>query len=119
MIIQLYQQTKEASFRLSQRTLLKLGFTLELTDESKGIISSQKKMSSGHTNFFDVLIKRQLHSIKVSLVSSVLSGNTGTFIADAVSEEQFMEIFHDLLRIQLPDNPLKLSYNDYALAVGF
>jgi len=120
MTIHLYQQTKAEAFRLSERVLLKLGFTIHLSDNMKGVISGRKEaIRSSHVIFCDVHLNTDRHSTRLVLVSNVFSGNTGTFIADAVSEEMFVETFHDLLRIQPPDNPLKLSYNDYALAVGF
>lgn len=120
MTIYLYQQTAAEAFRLSERALLKIGFTVNLADDITGLISGRKQLNSnGHILFLDVKISRKLHSTGVTIISNVFAGNTGTFIADSVSEELFLETFHDLLRIQPPDNPFRLSQNDYALAVGF
>jgi hypothetical protein len=120
MTIHLYQQTKPEAYRLSERSLLKLGFSLQVADDMKGLISARKQLNQpGHFIFFDIKVNPGRHCISLSLVCNHFSGSTGIFIADAVSEELFLETFHDLLRIQPPDNPMKLSYNDYALAAGF
>src|SRR5689334_2797899 len=120
MTIHLYQHSKEEAFSFSQRALQKTGFTIIFADEKKGIISSRKQMvRKAQFIFCDIQLTGSRYSLKLSLISNVFSGNTGTFIADAVTEELFLEAFHDLLRIQPPDNPMKLSYQDYALAAGF
>ncbi len=120
MTLHLYQQTAVDAFRLCERSLLKLGFIITSNDEKRGFINGRKQLNSnGHFIFLDVHITGKIHTTTVSIISNVFAGNTVTFIADAVSEELFLETFHDQLRIQPPDNPLKLSINDYAMAVGF
>ena len=120
MTIYLYQQTAAETFRLSERALLKIGFTVHQANDKTGFLSGRKQLNSnGHILFLDVKISRQPHTTGVTIISNVFAGNTGTFIADSVSEELFLETFHDLLRIQPPDNPFRLSNNDYAMAVGF
>jgi hypothetical protein len=117
MIVHLYQQSESDAFRLSVRTLLKTGFSIRLADEAKGLVSGIKNVSlTPHVIFFDVLLTGAGTSTRMSLLSAVFSGSSGTFAADAVSEEQFVETLHDLLRIQPPDNPMKLSPEDYAMA---
>jgi len=120
MTIHLYQHSKEAAFSLSQKALQKTGFAIILADEKKGILSARKQMvRKAQFIFCDVHLTGNRHSLKLSLISNVFSGSTGNFTADAVTEELFLETFHDLLRIQPPDNPMKLTYQDYALAAGF
>ena len=120
MTIRLYQQSKPEALRLSVGALQRLGFITSFEDLSLGLIRTQKRLNkSGQVIFFDVQVTGQKHGISVSLISNSFSETTCTFVADAVSEELFLEALHDLLRIQPPDNPLKLDYNDYAMAVGF
>lgn len=120
MHICLYQQSKSEAFRLSEKALLKLGFILSSSDDITGLISGRKQMKrNGPTTFLDIKITRTIHSINVSVISNVFTAEGGTFIADGVTAELFIETLHDLLRIQPPDNPFRLSQIDYALAVGF
>ena len=120
MTIHLYQQSKNKAYRLSEKTLQKLGFTLQTTDVNKGLLSGRKQLSrAGQFIFCDVHLTGSGQFIRLALISNVFSGSTGTFTADAVTEELFLETFHGLLSIQPPDNPMKLSFEDYALAAGF
>jgi len=120
MTIRLYQQSRSEALRLTSTALQRLGFTICFADLRKGIIRAQKELKKyGQIIFFDVQITGQNHGISLSLISNSFSESTCTFVADAVSEELFVEALHDILRIQPPDNPLKLESNDYAMAVGF
>ncbi len=119
MKIHLYQLTKTEAFRLSKKALTKMGFVIHLADGEKGLMSGSRKSNhTSHVTFFDIQFALNSY-ITISLISDIFSSSTGTFIADAVSEELFLETFHDLLRIQPPDNALRLTYEDYAMAVGF
>ena len=117
MIIRLYQQSASEAFRLTVTALQRLGFTLYFADSRKGMIRTGRKLiSTEQIIFFDVQITHAHNVVSLSLISNIFSESTCTFIADAVSEELFLEALHDLMRIQLPDNPLKLSKNDYAMS---
>lgn len=117
MTIQLYRQTMSEAFLLAQRSLQKLGFNTFLADERKGMLSTQKQSrTSGQIIFFDIRITGNKNTIKMLLVSNIFSETTCSFVADTISEELFLETLHDLLRIQPPDNPFRLSTNDYVLS---
>ena len=105
--------------RLSNVALQRLGFII-CNSDSEGMIRTQKKLKHpGQIIFFDVQVTSHTYGVGVTLFSNTFSESSCTFVADAVSEEMFLEALHDLLRIQPPDNPLKLNYNDCAMAVGF
>ena len=116
MTIHLYNQTKKEAHRLCERTLLKLGYSFEFTDAAKGLISAQKETENSYRIFFDIRIySTKRNYIRISLISSVFSGNTAVFIDEARNIHSFMDSFNEILRIQPPDNPLKLTKHDYAL----
>jgi len=120
MTIRLYQQSKSEALRLTNQVLQRLGFTIYHSDLRNGMIRTQKKLNkSGQILFFDVQVSMNTIGVSLVPISNSFSENTCTFVADAVSEELFLESLHDLLRIQPPDNPLKLDYTDYAMALGF
>jgi hypothetical protein len=120
MTIRLYQQSRSEAHRLANIALQRLGFTTCDADLKEGMIRTRKELNkSGQTIFFDVKVSGQKHGVSLLLFSNSFSQSTCTFVADAVSEELFLEALHDLLRIQPPDNPMKLNFNDYAFAVGF
>lgn len=120
MTIRLYQQSLFEALRLTNDALLKLGFTTSSKDKAVGTIRAQKKLTrSDQIIFFDAMISGQNHEVSISVISNSFSERTCTFVADAESEELFLETLHDLLRIQPPDNPMKLEFNDYAWAIGF
>ena len=120
MTIRLYQQSRSEAIRLTNNVLQRLGFAIYFADMRNGMIRTQKKLNkSGQILFFDVQVTMNTSGVSLVLISNSFSENTCTFVADAVSEELFLESLHDLLRIQPPDNPMKLDYNDYAMAVGF
>src|SRR6187401_2066989 len=103
MTIRLYQQSRSEALRLTNLALQRLGFTIYLADTRNGMIRTQKKLNkSGRIIFFDVQVTGNNSGISLSLISNSFSKRTCTFIADAVSEELFLESLHDLLRIQPP-----------------
>ena len=118
MTIHLYQQSKAEVFRLARKTLAKLSFKVHLDRDFDGLISSSKIITGPHVIFLDLKITQQRDCILLSLISNVFTGSSGTFIADAISEELFLETFHDFLGLQPPDNPMKLTMTDYAIAAA-
>lgn len=120
MTICLYQHSKEEAFRLCEQTLEKLGFTIPVADKKKGFISARKQQPHAHRCIFmDVRLKGNIHATTINLISDIFSVSTGSFHADETSGELFLEVFHEFLLIRKPDNPFKLSKEDYALAAGF
>lgn len=120
MTIYLYQQSANEAFRLSERAILKTGFVPDSSDDLTGFINGRKQLNSdGNIIFLDIKITRKLHLTSVSVISNVFSADSGTFIADGVSEELFVETLHDLLRITPPENPFRITQNDYALAACY
>ena len=120
MTIHLYQQTKEQSFCLCEQALLKLGFSICLSDINKGWISATRQLTQpAHFIYFDVRITQAQHSIILVLISNVFAGSSGVFIADTLNEELFLETIHEMLCIPPPGNPLKLSHEDYAMAEAY
>jgi hypothetical protein len=120
MTIRLYQKSTSEAFHLTNMSLQRLGFTIYFADVMHGIVRTQKKLNStGQIIFFDVQVSAKNYGVGLSLISNRFSESTCTFIADDLSEDLFLEALHDLLRIQPPDNPMKLNENDYAMAVAF
>ena len=120
MTLYLYQQSTDEAFRLGVRAMSRIGFTVYNSDDKSCIIGGRKQLNrNGNVIFLDVKITSKADSTCVSLFSNVFTGDSGTFIADAVSEELFIETLYDLLRIEPPGNPFRLSENDYAMAVGY
>ena len=120
MTIHLYQQSHASALNLAERSLRTLGFSIHILDAGNGLLSaSRPHKTEMDILFFDVKVIRSRLSVKMILCSSVFSGNSGTFSNDVESETSFLEALHDLLHIVPPDNPMRLSAADYALASGF
>lgn len=120
MQIHLYQQTYPEALRLSERVLTQLGFQLHPGDDRNGLLCSSKLLPrASNFLFFDVRLRTDKHGVIISLFSSLFSGQAGSFIADPVSEELFLEVLHDLLLEQPSENPFHLTKEDYALALSY
>jgi hypothetical protein len=119
MTLHLYQQSRSEAFRLSKQTLLRMGYTILLTDERKGIISARKNgKRMGHWLFIDVKLTATSTCTSLLIIANEFL-DTGVFIDDLISGSLFLETFHEMLCIQPPDNPMRLTRQDYALATGF
>jgi hypothetical protein len=105
MKLHLYQLSKAEAFLLSKEALRQSGFTIQLADERKGLITASRQVP-GETDvlFFNILFTENMPCASLHLISNIFSGAYGTFVAVKGFDEGFSECLHELINKRAEQN---------------
>lgn len=106
MTIHLYGKSKTEAFRLCQRVIHQLGFSIQGTDPLLGNLSGLKPASNSDFLFIDLKLTISRYSVRILIVSGLFAGSYGTFSSNNESEALFMETLYSMLYTDLKEHIL-------------
>lgn len=118
MKIFLYREDSFNAYAHCLNTLRKIQFTVQHSNEIRGIIHGIKHHSTAaKSSFLDLRIQKLLNGFRIDIYSDSISGSSSALSLDNVNENEFVEEFIDTLQTENPDNAFKLREQQQLLAI--